>query len=102
MNDPQQNSHILESRPYFDLAFTRVELALGVLAAANGLRSSWIDIAEGMPSPDMAKIKLWKSESESFTHQTFKVYSQDRETLDYVLNVLADENKMHLYQLADE
>lgn len=102
MNDIRQNSHILESRPFFDLAFTKVELALGILAAANGLRSSWIDNAERRPSHDRAKIELWKSESERFTQQTFKVYSQDKEALDYVLNELADENKLHLRQWADK
>lgn len=99
MNDTQQNRRILESRPFFDQTFPHVELALGVLSVANTLRSSWIDIAETMPSPDIAKIKLWNSEREQFTHQTFKVYGQDKETLDYVLNMLSDENEEHLRKL---
>lgn len=102
MNDPKLNSHILENRPYFDLAFTKVELALGILATANGLRSAWIDIAERLPSPDSTKIMLWKNESESFTHMAFKVYRQDKETLDYVLNVMADKNAAYLSQLMDK
>jgi hypothetical protein len=102
MDHNQQNRHVLKSRPFFDQTFTSVEAALGVLTVASALRASWIDIEDHAPSPDKAKILLWNEEREKFTSMTHKVYGQDQDTLDYVLNVLSDENETQLRKLEEQ
>ena len=82
----------MESRTWFDPNFVQLETALEILATANGFRSSWIYQEEEKQQPDYRKIEQWRAEQREIFSQIQKVRLGHQEEINYVLNVVAEEN----------